>query len=59
MKKIHFFIIILISISLSHAQFKKGLGFTTGAWGSGIHYTGDWELSDTFFSGFEFKFIDV
>ena len=59
MKKIHFFIIFLFVTSLSHAQFKKGFGFTTGAWGSGIHYTGDWELSDTFFSGFELKFIDV
>ena len=59
MKKIHFFTIFLIMTSFAHAQFKKGFGFTTGAWGSGFHYMGDWELNETLFSGFEVKFIDV
>ena len=59
MKKIQFFIIILTVVSLAQGQFKKGFGFTTGAWGSGFHYMGDWQLNETLFSGFELKFIDV
>ena len=59
MKKLHFFTILLIFISLSQAQYRKGFGFTTGAWGSGFHYMGDWQLNETVFSGFEFRFIDV
>ncbi|MDP6878985.1 MAG: hypothetical protein VYA83_04380 [Candidatus Neomarinimicrobiota bacterium] len=59
MKKIIYIFLLIQLSSATQAQYKKGFGFTTGAWGSGFHFMGDWELNETLFSGFELRFIDV
>ena len=59
MKKILLYILIVCTSANVNAQFKKGFGFTTGSWGSGFHFMGDWELRETLFSGFEIRFLDV
>ena len=51
MKKIFYLLLLLFHLSsFSQAQYKKGFGFTTGAWGSGFHFMGDWELKEDLFS---------
>ena len=53
-------ILFLINLCPSlHSQFKRGLGFGTGTWGSGFHFAGDWQLDDNMFYGFELRFIDI
>ena len=59
MKKIFYLLLLIHISSFAQSQYKKGFGFTTGAWGSGFHFMGDWELKENLFSGFEMKFIDV
>ena len=59
MKKILLLISIFCLPTSSFAQFKKGFGFTTGAWGSGFHFMVDREISEALYSGFEVRFLDV
>ena len=59
MKKILLVISIFCLSTSSFAQFKKGFGFTTGAWGSGFHFMVDREISEALYSGFEVRFLDV
>ena len=51
MKKIFYLLLLIHISSFAQSQYKKGFGFTTGAWGSGFHFMGDWELKENLFSG--------
>ena len=53
MKKLLIILSLFILCTPIHSQFKRGLGFTTGTWGSGFHFSGDWQLNETMFYGFE------
>ena len=59
MKKIIVSILFLLVANNLSAQPRRGFGFTAGAWGSGFHFSSDWEVSPTLFSGLEIRFIDI
>jgi len=59
MKKSIIILSLIILCNPLHSQLKRGLGFATGTWGSGFHFSGDWQLNETMFYGFEFRFIDI
>ena len=59
MKKLITILFLLNLFSPIHSQFKRGLGFGTGTWGSGFHFSGEWQLDDDKYYGFEIRFIDI
>ena len=59
MKKLVIILSLFILCTPIHSQFKRGLGFATGTWGSGFHFSGDWQLNETMFYGFELRFLDI
>ena len=59
MKKLFTILFLLNLFSPIHSQFKRGLGFGTGTWGSGFQFSGEWQLDDDKYYGFEIRFIDI
>ena len=59
MKKLITILFLLNLFSRINSQFKRGLGFGTGTWGSGFHFSGEWQLDDDKYYGFEIRFIDI
>ncbi len=59
MKKIILIACIGMMISTGHAQMKKELGFMTGTRGSGLIFSGHWQLKSNMAAGFETRYYDI
>ena len=59
MKKLIIICTVLIGVAQISSQMRRLVGLTTGTQGSGLHFSGDWQLKSDIIAGFEIRYFDI